>query len=253
MEGDIVQDNVVVAGLNLNGHTFGVASQETSNFADPTTLFDGIMGVAQSTISEQQTLTPVESLAKAGLIPQPIISFKLGRVADGNNNGEATLGALDTTKFDGNTLVTLKNANPLGFWEGAIDAVSVNGADLGLNGRTAILDTGTTLLIVPQNDAQAIHKAIPGAQDNGKGGFTVPCTTNASLALTFSKQSFAIDPRDIAFAPVDPNDPAGQCASGISAGNVGGADEWLAGDVFLKNVYFSTNVATNEIQLAKLT
>jgi predicted aspartyl protease len=251
VQGDIVTDNIAVAGLKLPGHTFGVANQETDDFV--TADFDGIMGLAQSTLSEQQTPTPVQSLADAGLIQQAIVSFKLSRLADQKNDGEVTFGALDNSKFTQNTLVTLKNANAQGFWEAAMDAVSVNGADVGLNGRSAILDTGTTLLIVPATDAQTIHKAIPGAQQNNDGSFTVPCTTNASLALTFGNRAFAIDPRDIAFLPVDPNQPDGACLSGISAGNVDGANVWLAGDVFLKNVYFSTNVEKNAIQLAQLT
>lgn len=134
---------------------------------------------------------------------------------------------LDQTKFDAATLVTIDNVNTDGFWEGAVDSSSVDGADLGLKGRTAILDTGTTLMIVPQADADAIHAQISGAASDGQGGFTVPCTTNASVALTFGGQEFTIDPRDIAFTPVDANDPTGDCVSGIAAGNIGGATEWL--------------------------
>jgi hypothetical protein len=239
--------------LNLNSHVFGVATGETDDFSGDKTKFDGIMGLAQSTLSEQNTLTPSESLAKAGLIQEAIVSFKISRLADQKNDGEVTFGGLDTTKFDQNTLVTVKNVNQKGVWEGAIDAVSVDGNDLGLNGRTAILDTGTTLMVLPQADAQVIHKSIPGAKDIGNGAFSVPCTTNSSVALTFGQQLFNIDPRDIAFLPLDQNNPTGDCASGISAGQVGGANEWLVGDVFLKNAYFSTNVGKNTIQLAKLT
>jgi len=47
--------------------------------------------------------------------------------------------------------------------------------------------------------------------------------------LTFGKQEFTIDPRDIAFQPVDPNNPQGDCVSGITSGEVGGANEWLVG------------------------
>lgn len=130
--------------------------------------------------------------------------------------------------------------------------MSVNNQDLGLQGRTAILDTGTTLMVVPAADAATIHAQITGAKSDGQGGFTVPCTTTDSVALTFGKQEFAIDPRDIAFTPVDPNDPTGDCVSGISSGQIGGADEWLVGDVFLKNAYFSTNVDKNTVSLAKL-
>ena len=251
--GDIITDNIAVAGLQLPNHTFGVANRETVDFSSSQTAFDGIMGLAQSTLSEQKTLTPVESLAKAGLIQEAITSFKISRLADQKNDGEVTFGGLDTSKFDQKTLVTINNVNKNGFWEAPLDAASLNGKDLGLNGRTAILDTGTTLLIAPQADAQAIHQAIPGAKAGGNGTFTLPCTTTASLALTFGGGSFAIDPRDIVFVPVNPNNPNGDCISGISAGQLGGPQQWLVGDVFLKNAYFSTNVGKNTIQLAKLT
>jgi hypothetical protein len=252
VSGDIVTDNIAIAGLQLSQHTFGVATTESVDFSSDGTPFDGLMGLAQSTLSEQQTLTPIESLAKANLVPAAITSYKISRLADNKNDGEITFGSLDTTKFDSATLVEIPNVNTQGFWEGALDSVSVNNQDLGLQGRTAILDTGTTLMVVPAADAQTIHNQITGAKSDGQGGFTVPCTTTDSVALTFGGKAFAIDPRDIAFTPVDPNDPTGDCVSGISAGQIGGATEWLVGDVFLKNAYFSTNVDKNTVSLAKL-
>ncbi|KAL5525982.1 hypothetical protein ACEPAG_7320 [Sanghuangporus baumii] len=252
VSGNIITDNVNFAGLSLPAHTFGVATTESVQFSGDTTSFDGLMGLAQSTLSEQGVLTPVESLAKNGSISAAITSFKLGRVADGTNDGEVTFGGLDTSKFDQATLTTLDNVNQEGFWEGNMDSVTVDGKDLGLNGRTAILDTGTSLIIAPPDDATAVHAAIPGAQSDGQGGFTIPCTTSSQIALSFGGRSFAIDPRDMLFAPVDQNDPTGDCVSGISSGQVGAATEWLVGDVFLKNVYFSTDVDKNSIQLANL-
>lgn len=175
----------------------------------------------------------------------------MGRIADGNNDGEVTFGGLDPAKFDANTATVFANVNTQGFWEGAMSTVSVNNKSLGLNGRTAILDTGTTLIIAPPADAAAVHAAIPGSASDGQGGFTIPCTSTAQVALTFTGQDFAIDPRDLLFAPVNPNDPTGDCVSGISSGQIGGATEWLVGDVFLKNVYFSSDVTKNQITLAK--
>ncbi|TFY73347.1 hypothetical protein EWM64_g10665, partial [Hericium alpestre] len=248
VSGAIIKDNINVAGLALDAHTYGVAQTESVDFSSNTVPFDGLMGLAQS----QKVATPVEAMASAGLIKQAITSFKLARVADQNNDGEVTFGGLDTTKFNQASLVTLKNVNQQGFWEADVDTASVNGKDLGLQGRTAILDTGTTLMLIPQQDAETIHAAIQGAKSDGQGGFTVPCTTTDQVALTFGGKAFNIDPRDVAFSPVDPNNLQGDCVSGISAGNVGGANEWLVGDTFLKNAYFSTNVDQNQIQLATL-
>ncbi|KDQ24496.1 hypothetical protein PLEOSDRAFT_52471 [Pleurotus ostreatus PC15] len=252
VQGSIVTDDISVAGLPLQGHTFGVATTESVDFSDNSTPFDGIMGLAQSTLSQQNTATPIEALVKTGALKQTVVSYKISRLADLKNDGEITFGGLDATKFDPLTLTEVPNVSQQGFWEASMPAVSVDGTDLGLKGRTAILDTGTTLIIAPAADALAIHQQIAGAQSDGQGGFVIPCTTTASVALTFGQTSFAIDPRDLAFAPLDPNDPTGDCVSGISSGNIGGANEWLVGDVFLKNAYFSTNVDRNTLSLAKL-
>ncbi|KII89778.1 hypothetical protein PLICRDRAFT_29044 [Plicaturopsis crispa FD-325 SS-3] len=250
--GTLCQDDVTMAGLTLKAHTFGTAQIESEDFSSDQVPFDGLMGLAQQGLSEQKTPTPVESLASQGLINGAITSFKISRLSDQKNDGEITFGDVDPTKFQANTLETFANVNTQGFWEGAMPAVSVDGQDLGLQGRTAILDTGTTLIQAPQADATAVHQLIAGAKSAGQGMFTVPCTTNASVALTFGKTSFAIEPQDLAFAPVDNNDPTGDCISGIGAGNIGGANEWLVGDVFLKNAYFSTDEDKNQISLAKL-
>ena len=139
----------------------------------------------------------------------------------------ASRSGLDTSKFDSSTLATFDNVNTLGFWEGSIDSVSLNGADLGLSGRTAILDTGTTLMVLPQADAEAILSGVDGAESDGQGGFVVPCDTTASLALTFGGQEFTIEPTDFAIQPVSGASANNLCTCGITSGNIGGATEWL--------------------------
>ncbi|PIL35762.1 transporter [Ganoderma sinense ZZ0214-1] len=250
VQGDIIQDDISVAGLALPAHTFGVATAESVDFSDNSVPFDGLMGLAQSTLSEQGVLTPVESLSEAGLIGDAITSFKISRLADNKNDGEITFGGLDSSKFDAQTLVTFDNVATNGFWEGAMDSVTVDGTDTGLTGRSAILDTGTTLIVAPPADATAVHQLIAGAQDDGQGGFTIPCDTNASVALSFGGQQFAIDTRDLVFAQAD--NTGTTCISGISSGQIVDDTTWLVGDVFLKNAYFSTDVTKNQISLAKL-
>ena len=224
--GNLIADNVSIAGLALDQHVFGVALLESQDFSNDTTKFDGLMGLAQSSLSNQGVLTPVESLAKNGLISEAITSYKISRVSDGLNDGEITFGGLDQSKFDANSLVTVDNVNPQGFWEAAF-TVSAGGMDLGLNGRTGILDTGTTLIIAPTSDAEAVHAMIPGSQSDGQGGFTIRCTTNTVVSLAFGGKAFDINPVDLLFTPVDPNNLQGDCISGISAGQVGGPQQWL--------------------------
>ncbi|CAK5268802.1 unnamed protein product [Mycena citricolor] len=250
VQGLLVQDDVSIAGLTLKAHTFGATLQETVQFTDDSVPFDGLMGLAQSTLSQQQTLTPVEALAKQGSITEAITSYKISRAADGLNDGEITFGGLDATKFNKATLTTVPNVNTQGFWEAAVDSFTVDGKDSGLAGRTAILDTGTTLIVAPVSDATAIHALIQGSASTGNGGFTIPCNFNQTIALTVGKTSFAIDPRDMVVS--QPN-AQGVCSSGISGGSFGTSNtEWLVGDVFLKNAYYSTDVGKNTVSLAKL-
>jgi hypothetical protein len=173
-------------------------------------------------------------MVKEGLIKEAIVSYKISRAADGNGDGEITFGGLDDTKFIGSTLVTVDNISKNGFWEAPMGAISVDGKDTGLTGRTAILDTGTTLVLAPAGDAQKVHDAIPGAKSDGMGGFTIPCNTTTIVSMTFGGGLFYIDPRDLVTGPVDENDPTGLCISGIVADRTSdnGATQWLVRDIF---------------------
>lgn len=62
-----------------------------------------------------------------------------------------------------------------------------------------------SVIIMPAADAAAVHAAIPGAASDGAGGFTLPCTTTASLAFTFGGQSFAIVSRRLSPALPPPS------------------------------------------------
>jgi hypothetical protein len=106
----------------------------------------------------------------------------------------------------------------------------VNGQSLNLGARTAILDTGTTLLVLPRGDVDALHGQISGSASDGQGGYTIPCDTTAAVAFSFGGTSFKINAKDLIFNQIGGN----SCTSGITAGSFGGATQMLLGDVFLK-------------------
>ncbi|KAJ7671614.1 acid protease [Mycena polygramma] len=247
--GDLVKDTLVLAGMVLGNHTFGVAHSMSRSFTGDNNT-DGLMGLGKQGLSNQGVPTPVQALANAGFIDAAITSYRLPRFADHSNNGEITFGGLDDTKFDPSTLVTLNsttdNGNDPGFWFAAMDGVSVDGEDVQVASQIGLMDTGTTLLIVPVKDGAAIHAKIPGAQLQQSGQYSIPCNTTASVALKFGGQSFAINPKDLLFA--SNGRTSGDCTSGISTFD---DHKFLVGDTFLKSVYFSTNVDDNTISLAK--
>ncbi|KAJ7671612.1 aspartic peptidase domain-containing protein [Mycena polygramma] len=253
VSGNLVEDHVAFAGFTLRNHTFGVASNESSQFIPDVIPLDGIFGCAKQRLSIQQTPTFLNALRSAGLIAKRILSYKISRDSDGKNDGEITVGGMDPTKYNPLSLVRVGNVNTLGFWEAKLDTVEINGRDVRLHGRTCIFDTGTTLLLAPKRDVDAIHRSIPGAKfDNSSNGWTVPCTTNTSISLVFRRKSFSIRPVDLTFLPLDPKNPRGACTSAIAQASSEGATQWLVGDTFLKNVYLSTNEDKDEISLAQL-
>ncbi|KAF7375178.1 Acid protease [Mycena sanguinolenta] len=258
--GNLINDTVRFASITLQNHTFGVTQYESPEFTADDIPFDGVLGCAKDNLSMQQTPTLLSALQKAGLITERICSYKLSRESDGKHDGEFTIGGMDPSKYHPSSLIRIPSSYDTGFWEGEMDAVTVNGRNIDLGGgrRRCIFDTGTTLIIAPQksecfsNDVDAIHNSIPGARfDNSSKAWTFPCNMTNSVALVFGGRPFPIHPVDLAFQPADNSTSA--CTSAIVKGDVSGdSTNWLLGATFLKNVYLSTNQDRNEISLARL-
>ncbi|KAK0204675.1 aspartic peptidase domain-containing protein [Desarmillaria ectypa] len=252
VSGLLAHDDMLIVGLKLEAHKFGVAQNESADFTADSIPFDGLLGLAQTAASRQKTPTVVEALYKTRQIEDAVVSLKIPRAADGKNDGELMLGGMNPSKFQPNTAVTVKNQNDRGFWEARLDDIRVNGQSLGLLNRFAVLDTGSTLILAQARDVDSIHQRIPGARLD-RGSWIIPCQTSVKVSFVIGGREFPIDSRDLRFSPVDDSNTV-DCISGISRGGelLEGPNHWLVGDVFLKNVYHSLNSRTNEITLAHL-
>jgi cathepsin D len=89
-------------------------------------------------------------------------------------------------------------------------------------------------MLIPPADALTLHNGIPGTITDGQGDFAFPCSTDSSIDIIFNGQSFSISPKDYVGPPL--NGTNGLCQSNIVGQQVGSPDQWLVGDVFLKNV-----------------
>lgn len=85
----------------------------------------------------------MQALHASKLIKEPIVSYKLPRLADGKRNtGEISLGAMDPKHYDSQTLVLVPNVNKFGFWGANVSTVHVGKHNMGWS-RTVVMDTGT--------------------------------------------------------------------------------------------------------------
>lgn len=213
--------------------TFGLAYNVSSEFSNYP--MDGILGLGRPNTAPGSINAPsvMQALISSKAIQSNIFGVHFWRSADGGtNDGEITFGSTDSSKFDGSLTYVNTVANQVGFWEVPVDDLGVNGKKLGLTGRTAIIDTGTSFILMPAGDASKLHAAIPGSVADGEQ-FTVPCSSTAAIQVSFAGKAFSISPTDY----VGSQSSGDQCYSLIIGRQTFGTTQWLFGVVFLKNVY----------------
>ncbi|KAL8833681.1 MAG: hypothetical protein Q9170_004126 [Blastenia crenularia] len=230
VSGVTAKDTVEIAGVSVS-LPFGLASKVSDDFS--TYPMDGILGLGFPASKAMDFPTAMETIQKARALTSNVFGVNLQRSSDGSTDGELSFGAPDITKFQGDLSYT-NLVDGASMWEIPVDDTNVNGSPCRFAGRTAIIDTGTSFMLLPPADAKQLHSQIPSSQANGET-YSIPCASNASLQLIFSGISYNISPADYVGSPT--NDGSSICTSNIVGRRPFGEDQWLVGDVFLKNVY----------------
>ncbi|KAI9012061.1 aspartic proteinase IV [Phycomyces nitens] len=236
--GTVGYDTVNLGGLSIIGQGIELAKKESSSFrSEP---FDGLLGLAfDSIITASGVKTPIDNLISQGLITKPIFGVYLGK-ASTTAVGEYIFGGYNSDHVGGD-LTTVPIDNSDGFWK-----ISVDYANVGFwttESFDAIIDTGTTLLILPQNVADNIAMSYD-ATDNGDGTYTIDCDTSYYNPLEFSINgaTFSVPPEDIVFEK-----DGSTCIASFSYADMGFG---ILGDVFIKNNYVIFNQEVPEVQIA---
>lgn len=243
VSGFLSSDTVKIANLSLD-LGFGLANNASRDFTDYP--MDGILGLGRSNSSVTGPSTAMEAISQAKLLPSNIIGVSLQRNEDGAKDGEVTFGGVDTTKFEGSiTYTAVSTATDR--WEIPLDDAVVAGTHLNFTGKSAIIDTGTSYIFLPPADAKAIHALIPESTQAGSE-FFVPCSTNLTLQFVFSGVAYSVSPKDYVGSTSDGTKTT--CFSNIVGTQTFGSDDWLLGDVFMKNVYSVFDYDQNRIGFA---
>jgi cathepsin D len=236
-------DTVSIANFSLE-LTFGLANNASSDFEDYP--MDGILGLGRSNSTTIGTSTAMETIAKDNILPSNIVAVSLQRAIDNTTDGELTFGGVDPTKFEGDILYT-STSTDTDRWEIPVDDAAVGGTPLNFTGKSAIIDTGTTYIFLPPNDASALHALIPGSTA-ASDEFVIPCSTNTTVQFTFSGVSYSVSPQD--YVGTATNSSGTSCYSNIIGVQTFGSDDWLLGDTFMKNVYSVFDFDQNRIGFA---
>jgi hypothetical protein len=241
MTGIVSQDVVSVAGVKIN-QSFGEATTEADFFNQ--TAFDGILGMGFGTISSEGVTTPFDNMVQQLKIA-PVFSFHMGFTANGGG-GELTLGGYDSSKFTGSLQYSPVTTQT--YWNIGLDSVSVNGQDSGVQAQDAAIDTGTTLIVAPDSDAQAINQLL-GAQpvDGQDGVYSISCDPSGlpDVVLSFNGNQFSVPASSYVFSNGD-----GTCMSGIAGDGGMGLTQWIVGDVFLRTYYAVFDSGNSQVGFA---
>lgn len=243
--GDVFTDTVTVGDVSIPAQSVEVAKNLSESFLEDNGN-DGLLGLAWpqiNTVTPTPVKTPVENMIEEGLVDQPLFTAKLAR---GTEAGFYSFGVIDESVTSSPITYTDVD-NSQGFWQAASESYSVGGKTVNRSGNTAILDTGTTLLLVADDVVSAVYGKIKGAQfDNDQGGWKYP--TNAKLpkvSFAVGGTLYTVNTADFGFGPAD----AGFTFGGIQSR--GDLTFDIFGDVFLKSVYVVFNQGEQKVGLAQ--
>jgi hypothetical protein len=245
--GNIYTDAVTVANVTIPNQAVELAEKLSSSFLQDGGS-DGLLGLAWpsiNTVTPNPVATPVENMINENLINPQVFTAKLDR---GDNAGFYSFGYIDpTVTSDALTYTPVDNSQ--GFWSVPSASISLNGQTVARAGNTAILDTGTTLLLIDDTILEQIYGTIQGATfDQSQGGWKYPeNATVPDVQFAVGNQLYQLNSADFAFGPAD----TGYLFGGIQSRGDQNFD--IFGDVFLKSVYVVFNQGDTTVGLAQRT
>ncbi|KAF7376093.1 Acid protease [Mycena sanguinolenta] len=234
--GQLMRDTVSVGGLEVRRQWFGGAWDLSGDFNDLPN--DGLLGLAFSTVAQSGKPTFFENLIAKGLTP--MFSMHLARHHD---DSAVCFGCIDR----------LKTLDPIvwipvltkAYWSISMNAIIVNvnkARELQLaTALRAIVDTGTTLIYLPEAVVSEFYAVIPGSTHVFQPEFefyTFPCSTMLDIEFAFGQSRFTVNLADFNLGMTEPD--SSDCVGGVlplSAASGFPQDLAIMGDEFLKSWY----------------
>jgi len=243
LSGFVSQDVMTIGDITVQKQDFAEATSEPG-LAFAFGRFDGILGMGYDTISVNQIVPPIYNMIKQQLIDEPVFSFFLGGTEE---ESEVIFGGIDENHYTGK-LIKLPIRRKA-YWEVEFDSITFGSNTAELDNTGAILDTGTSLIILPTTLSELLNQEI-GAKKSFNGQYTVECSKRdelPDLTFTLSGHKFSIGPYDYIL------EVSGSCISAFSGMDFPEPIGPLAilGDAFLRRWYSVYDLGKDSVGLAK--
>ncbi|KAI1075987.1 aspartic peptidase domain-containing protein [Whalleya microplaca] len=242
-------DDIYISGIQIKDQQFGVSNSSEL-------VWFGIMGLGhgQGNGFINYPLV-VDSLAAQGMTNSKLFSLDLGGQVRPSAavTGEIVFGGVNTNKYSGNlakvptdpsdphyviTLTSLSHRAP-----NAISTTPLTDSNLPLR---VVVDSGTTLSLLPESVVAALAARFPGAAPDGNGGYTVPCAlqgVDGAVNFGFGGDvTISVRYRDFIW------NSGGACFLG--AWYTPDIGVWILGDTFLRGAYVTFDQSDNALYMA---
>ncbi|KAH8390086.1 lysosomal aspartic protease [Drosophila serrata] len=244
LSGFLSRDTIGIAGLQIENQIFA----EATDMPGPIFLaakFDGIFGLGYRSISMMRVKPPFYAMMEQGLLSEPVFSVYLNRKGK-SEGGFIFFGGSNPDFYTGN--FTYVPVSYRAYWQVKMNSAIIKGMELCHDGCEVIVDTGTSFLALPYDQAILINESI-GGRPSPYGQFFVNCNTVSKLptiTFTLGDRQFFLDGHEYvfrdrktcfsAFIAVDLPSPRGPL--------------WILGDVFLGKYYTEFDMGRHRIGFA---
>ncbi|KAF9140179.1 hypothetical protein BGX30_006919 [Mortierella sp. GBA39] len=241
-EGVIAEDKVTLGNINVQNQKLNLVQTESVNFDD---TVDGVMGLSFGAISGSTTV--FESMLEQKLVDQGVFSFFFGKRAI-NGGGEVIFGGVDMDRIEPGNAITYTNVTEATHWNIDVQDFIMNDGSFAKDKNTtpirSIVDTGTTLLVGPEDWVRWYHRQIPKSRRLRKT-WVIPCKGQSKLSVMIEGKTFTVPYEDLTREYIG----VGLCFSAVQTSS---ADYLILGDVFLKNNYVVFDQAEKRVGFAPL-
>jgi len=264
--GKVYRDTITVGPISLPKATVETVQSVSYALEDDYDL-DGIFGLAYNLSNQVEPEQPTVMSVMSSVMKENLFTVDLKHKAD----GAYTFGTL---KPNANTTVLAGDQRihyvPLyedaEFWEIAFTGFSFSSLDYWLKSRwSAIVDTGTTLMLMPEEIVTAYYNtSVPGATlGNDTFMWTFPCDTELpdfyigfgggkhknGSASAAEKWNVTIPGRYFNYTTLDTDLNSTTCVGGMQSGL--GMGFSILGDVFLKAIFAVFDIGGKRIGFAE--
>lgn len=249
-------DSVEVAGVWVQNQKFAEAVEEPG-LTFVAAKFDGILGLGYPTIAVNHILPPINNMMSQSQLNAGIFAFFLNRTANAEDGGEISIGGVDESRFTGD--FNWNDVTRQAYWQIKMDNFEVQGKNVSACGQTdqgcqVIVDSGTSLLALPTDLAEAVNHAI-GAFKFANGEYVVPCRhmdTMPNIDFTLNGVVYSLTPDDYVMKIAAEGQT--QCISGFMGMDIPppAGPLWILGDVFMGKYYTAFDFDNNRVGFASL-